>query len=77
MRAVINFEETIGKTVGKRLAPNPLSVRSSSKESKRAWQKALGGGGVRRGVFRFETHKEADAWLLSELTRPKMNLPVN
>ncbi len=60
MPAIINLEEKIGKTVGKRVPPNDPFV---------AYRKLLRlSAGLARpvpypkGVFRFKTHEEADAW---------------
>ncbi len=62
------------KTVGNRtVAPDGLSVRNSSKEDSIAWRKALGGVGIPKGVYRFKTHEEADAWLWKMITRRPKN----
>jgi hypothetical protein len=69
--AFINLEEHIGKVVGsRRLAPNPLSTRTSRKADAIAWRRVLGGVRVPRGVYRFKTHQEADEWLWRMITRP-------
>ncbi len=67
MDAVINLEEKIGKTVGRRLAPNPLRVRKDEIPAAIEWRRAFGGVRVPRGVFRFHSHEEADAWLMKHL----------
>jgi hypothetical protein len=69
-RPVINIEETIGKTVGRRRAPNPLDVRHSTKANSRAWHKAFPSRMCPKGVFRFKTHEEANAWTLHQMTIP-------
>ena len=60
MANVINLEEEIGKWVGRRTPPTDPFV---------AYDRLLRlGGQIRRataypkGVFRFRTHEEADAW---------------
>lgn len=64
-RTVVNVEEFIGKTVGRRVpARDPLRVSDSNKAAAIAWKKALPYRGVPRGVYRFNTHEEADAWLM-------------
>jgi hypothetical protein len=69
---IINIEEFPGKTVGRRRPPrDPLAIEGSTKEQKRAWQKAFPMGTVPRGVYRFRTHEEADEWLMKMLTRPR------
>ncbi len=58
------------KTVGKRTnAPDGLSVQHSRIEDSIAWRKAFGGVGIPKGVYRFKTHEEADAWLWKMITR--------
>jgi hypothetical protein len=68
MKPVINIQEKIGKTVGKRVAPDPLDVRHSRKADAIAWQKAFGFG-IPKGVYRFRTHEEADQWLWKMIAR--------
>jgi len=70
MRAVINTEEFIGKTVGRR--------RGAPKIPDYAFdlQKAMGRISFSRfpkGVFRFNSHEEADQWLMDHLTRKPAN----
>ena len=71
MKPIINIEENIGKTVGRRTAPNPLRVYADEIKNAEAWHRALGGVRVPRGVYRFHSHEEADAWLMKHLTRPR------
>lgn len=70
MEPIINLEETIGKTVG-RLRPvrSALDVRHSTKANARAWRKLIDRPYVPRGVFRFNSHEDADAWLMKMMTR--------
>jgi hypothetical protein len=68
----INVEERIDRVVGRRRrGPDALSSASSRKADAVAWQQALGGTGVPRGVHRFRTHEEADDWLWRMIARPK------
>ena len=71
MNPVINLEENIGKTVGRRTVTNPLRVRPGEIENAQAWRRALGGIRVPRGAYKFHSHEEADAWLMKHLTRPR------
>jgi hypothetical protein len=67
---LINVEESIDRTVGRRLrVPDPLSIKMSNKADAVAWRKAFGGVRVPRGVHRFRTHVEADEWLWQMITR--------
>ena len=67
----INFEEHIDKVVGRRnRAPDGLDARHSTIKDAVAWRKAFGGL-VPKGIYRFNTHAEADEWLWKMITRPK------
>ena len=68
---VINLEEHIERTVGRRTkAPNALSTATSHKAESIAWRRAFGGVRVPRGVYRFTSHAEADQWLWRMIARP-------
>jgi hypothetical protein len=67
----INFDEPLGKIVGRRLqAPSALMLETSNQRHSQAWRKALGGIRIPKGVYRFRTHEEADEWLWKMITRP-------
>ena len=66
----INVEEKIDRFVGHRTkAPDALSTATSNKANAIAWRKAFGGARIPRGVFRFKTHEEADAWMAKMMAR--------
>jgi hypothetical protein len=68
---LINVEEKIDRFVGRRTKiPDALSTKTSKRADAIAWQKAFGGLRVRRGVYRFRSHEEADEWLWRTMTRP-------
>lgn len=68
---LINVEEKIDRFVGRRTGtPDALSTKTSNKASSIAWRKAFGGVRIPRGVHRFKTHAEADAWLWKMIARP-------
>ena len=71
MKPFVNLDEPAGKVVGRRRAPKASLVVAGAQRSEdaRAWQRALGGLPIKRGVYRFRTHEEADAWLWNILTR--------
>lgn len=72
MKPIINLEENIGKTVGRRTAPNPLKTQPGEIADAEAWHRAFPGlRGARPGVYRFHSHEEADAWLMTPLNRKK------
>jgi len=65
-RTVINLEETIGKTVGRRKPPvDPLRVASDMNRVATGLLNASGHKLPRRGVFRFRTHEEADQMMMT------------
>jgi hypothetical protein len=69
----INVEEKIDRFVGKRTkTPDALSTATSNKADSIAWQKALGGLRVPRGVYRFKTYEEADEWITKMLARSSL-----
>jgi hypothetical protein len=70
MKPAINYEEKIGKTVGRRTAPRDMFAYGMAlQKSGVALAKALGVRGLPRGVFRFRSHEEADAWLMEHQIR--------
>lgn len=67
MEPIVNLEETIGKTVGRRGAPvDSLKYALGLQKmfSGTTWRSP-----IRRGVYRFHTHEEADAWMMNYLAR--------
>jgi hypothetical protein len=73
MKAIINLEEFVGKTVGHRRPPSDSMAIPNARgiEDARAWQRAFGGLRISKGVYRFATHEEADKWLWQKLTRAR------
>lgn len=69
--SVINIEETIGKTVGRRGLPiDPLKAAEGIQNFINEHFKAAGHRLTPRGVFRFKSHEEADLWMRNSI-RPK------
>jgi hypothetical protein len=67
---VINLEEFIGKEVGKRRAPHDLvkaaiDIQNSAADFHRAFKPPF----LPKGVYRFRSHEEADAWVWKMITR--------
>ena len=69
MTVEINSEEVIGKTVGRRSKIPPLEVSVHETDSCRQWRKAGYGPRINKGVYRFNSHEEADQWLMKQLTK--------
>jgi hypothetical protein len=69
---IINLEETIGKTVGRRRAPRDFAKAAVDlQNSTLGFQKAFKTPFLPKGVYRFKTHEEADAWQWKMLTRKR------
>lgn len=67
-RPVVNVEEFIGKTVGRRVPPSdPLRVNDSNKAGALAWRKAFPYRHAPRGVYRFNSHEEAHTWMMRHI----------
>lgn len=65
MNAVINLEENIGKTVGRRtVVRDAFRYGMALQHSASQLARALGHPRYPRGVFKFHSHEEADAWLM-------------
>jgi hypothetical protein len=69
---IINLEETIGKTVGRRrpttdFAKAAVDIQNASI----GFHKVFKAPFFPKGVYRFKTHEEADAWHWKMLTRKK------
>lgn len=73
MHAVVNCEEFIGKTVGRRVPVDSMKINPSDIESNRLWREHGFRPRIRKGVYRFHSHEEADQWLLDHLTRKQGN----
>ena len=70
MKPILNTEEKIGKTVGRRVAPRDafrfvMGMQKTAIELERTMCRSL----CPKGVFRFRTHEEADEWMMKMLTR--------
>lgn len=68
MHPVVNIEETIGKTVGRRRVAEPLAAPAGDRERQRAWREAGFFPNIKKGVYRFKTFEEADAQMMEAMT---------
>lgn len=73
MNPVVNCEEFIGKTVGRLRPINPLEIDHRQQVSAKAWRDAGMVPRIRKGVYRFRSHEEADQWQMDHLTRKPEN----
>lgn len=69
-RPVINVEEFIGKTVGRRVPPKSGVALQVTLNQALKSQKL---GVCPRGVYRFNSHEEADAWMWKMTNRKTAN----
>lgn len=72
MHPVVNIDEQIGKTVGRRKAGDPLVVAPGDRARKREMQRAGFFPRFPRGVYRFKTFEEADAWMMEAMTAGRL-----
>ena len=71
MAPSINDPDEAGRVVGRRTkAPDGLRLEQRTKADSIAWRRCFGGVRIPRGVHRFRSHEEADAWLWKMITRP-------
>lgn len=66
--AVLNLEEPIGKTVGRRRLRNAPKAAMALQRTLNQLRQSFGLGAIcRKGVFRFRSHQEADQWMIKQL----------
>ena len=70
----INIEEKIDRFVGRRTkSPGRIVIGWEPKSGRNCLAESFGGVRIPRGVYRFKTHEEADAWLWRMIARPTKN----
>ncbi len=67
----VPLDDAPPKVLGRRVAPDPLRPRAGEREEARRWKQATGAPAIPKGLYRFATHEEADAWLWTMLTKPR------
>jgi hypothetical protein len=68
--AVINVEDPIGKTVGRRVIRDAWKYGMAAQKTANQFRKAFGHGGLcPKGVFRFNSFEEADEWMTRMLVK--------
>jgi hypothetical protein len=65
----INYEEKIGKVVGRRREVGRIFEVGSTVKAKQGWARFHGRPLVPKGVYRFNSHEEADEWMMKMLVR--------
>lgn len=61
--------DRVARVVGRRRTELPFSGRYDTRANSIAWRRAVATPFVPKGVYRFRTHEEADAWLWKMITR--------
>ena len=68
--AVINVQDPVGKTVGRRKLRDAWKYSMGLQKLLNAVRKSQGYGGLcQKGVFRFRSFEEADAWMVREIVK--------
>lgn len=66
----INVQEIVGKTVGRRRIKSSAEHAMALQKMVNDVRKSQGYGGIcPRGVYRFNSHEEADAWLMKAMAQ--------
>lgn len=70
MDPIVNLEENIGKTVGRRRPPrDAFAYGMALQKTGGQLARSFGSPKYPRGVFKFHSHEEADAWLMKFRTK--------
>lgn len=71
MKPVVNIEEKIGKTVGRRVLRDGFKYGMGMQKLAGQMPKTFKHPRFPKGVFRFKTFEEADAWMMKYMTRSR------
>ena len=71
VEAITNIEENIGKTVGRRRIQDSLEFGFGLQRTVAKIQEGSALRTVPKGVFKFRSFQEADAWMMHHLTAPR------
>jgi hypothetical protein len=69
MNPVVNLEEKIGKTVGRRIVKDAFQYGMGLQKTGAQLARTFGHARIPKGAFKFRSHQEADAWLMKYQTR--------
>jgi hypothetical protein len=73
MHPVFNIDDPVGKVVGKRKPPAKLVSSPQETEANKQWAATPFFPRIKKGVYRFKSHEEADQWLMDHMTRKPGN----
>ena len=71
MHPVVNIDEKIGKTVGRRKIKDSLVYGLGLQKSLARIREEAGFPRFPKGVFKFHSFEEADAWMIRYMTKPR------
>lgn len=71
MHPVVNIDEKIGKTVGRRKIKDSLIYGMGLQRSLARIREQAGFPRFPKGVFKFTSFEEADAWMMHYMTKPR------
>ncbi len=72
MTPLINLDDpAAARTIGRRVAPAALKTRPGDVADAQAWRKAFPTPFVPKGLYRFNSHQEADEWMWKMITRQR------
>jgi hypothetical protein len=71
MYSVVNIDEKIGKTVGRRKIKDSLVYGLGLQKLLARIRESAGFPRFPKGVFKFCSFEEADAWMIRYMTKPR------
>ena len=73
MKPIVNIQDPVKKTVGKRTPPKD-SFAAGMKLQELAVERLKSSDSrfVPKGVYRFQSHNEADRWMWKMISRPRI-----
>ena len=71
MKPVVNLEEKIGKTVGRRVIRDAFEYGMGLQKFAAELQESFGRPRFPKGAYKFNSFEEADAWMTKFLSRKK------
>jgi hypothetical protein len=68
--SVINLQDPVGKSVGRRVLEHAGTYGTGLQKLVNQVRQSQGYGGLcSKGVYRFHSHEEADAWMMREIVK--------
>lgn len=71
MHPVVNIDEKIGKTAGRRKIKDSLVYGLGLQKSLARIREEAGFPRFPKGAFKFRSFEEADAWMIRYMTKPR------